>query len=234
MNIKQFGFTLAEVLITLGIIGIVAALTMPTLITSYQKKEASVKLKQTYTIFNQAIENAKVDYGDISQWEYFPFNEQLTSSNTQKILTNFVQSYLSPYIKITEDCGISNTKKCKDETVCNKDKTYCLPFSKTNGYYFITPTARYSIIPNQRAGEINRPEIIVYIDINGNSKPNIYGRDVFEGYINQKEQRFLFSGNDKTRSELLENGCNTKDKSKPNCGYLIELDGWEIKKDYPW
>lgn len=234
LRYRKLGFTLAEVLITLGIIGIVAALTLPALIINYQKKVASTKLKQSYNIFNQTIENAKVDYGDISQWEYFPYNEQFNTPNTHQILTNFVQSYIAPYIKITEDCGISNEQQCKDEKVCNKERTYCLPFARTNGYYIITSTARYNIIPNQRAGEINRPEIVVNIDINGNSKPNIYGRDVFEGYINQKEQRFLFLGNDKTRSELLENGCSPKDKSKPNCGYLIELDGWEIKKDYPW
>ena len=34
----KFGFTLAEVLITLGIIGVVAALTLPSLVTNYQKQ----------------------------------------------------------------------------------------------------------------------------------------------------------------------------------------------------
>lgn len=227
-------FTMAEVLITLGILGVVISMTLPGIIEGYQKKEASTKLKQTYSIFSQVIENAKVNYGDISQWEYFSLNEQVDAPNAHQILTNFVQAYIAPYMKITEDCGISNAEKCKDEKVCNKEKTYCLPFSKNNGYYFITPYARYSIIPNNRAGEINQPELIVYIDINGNSKPNIYGRDVFVGYINQKKQRFLFLGNDKTRAELLENGCSQKNNSKPNCGYLIQLDGWEIKKDYPW
>ena len=40
------GFTLAEVLITLGIIGVVSALTLPSLITSYKKQEASARLKK--------------------------------------------------------------------------------------------------------------------------------------------------------------------------------------------
>lgn len=39
------GFTLAEVLITLGIIGVVAALTMPALVANYKKQEAVSKLK---------------------------------------------------------------------------------------------------------------------------------------------------------------------------------------------
>ena len=44
------GFTLAEVLITLGIIGVVSALTMPALVANYKKQEAVSKLKKSYTM----------------------------------------------------------------------------------------------------------------------------------------------------------------------------------------
>ena len=46
-------FTLAEVLITLGIIGIVAAMTLPTLIGKYQKKQTVTQLKKSYTEISQ-------------------------------------------------------------------------------------------------------------------------------------------------------------------------------------
>ena len=49
------GFTLAEVLITLGVIGIVAALTMPSLIANYQKQVTISKLKKIYSILGQQI-----------------------------------------------------------------------------------------------------------------------------------------------------------------------------------
>ena len=52
---KRFAFTLAEVLITLGIIGVVAALTMPTLITKYQKKATAAKLKNAYSTLQNAV-----------------------------------------------------------------------------------------------------------------------------------------------------------------------------------
>ena len=70
-------FTLAEVLITLGIIGVVAALTMPTVIQNYKKKQAVTQLKATYSILAQAFEHAQADYGDMSNWglnEYGPFS----------------------------------------------------------------------------------------------------------------------------------------------------------------
>ena len=49
----KFGFTLAEVLITLGIIGVVAALTLPSLVTNYQKQVTVNKLKKFYNGLEQ-------------------------------------------------------------------------------------------------------------------------------------------------------------------------------------
>ena len=52
---NKFAFTLAEVLITLGIIGVVAALTLPTQIQTNTNLEVEAKLKKFCTIMNQAI-----------------------------------------------------------------------------------------------------------------------------------------------------------------------------------
>ena len=67
---RRIAFTLAEVLITLGIIGIVAAMTLPTLIQDYQKKQAVSQLKKTYSIMNQAIKLAETKHGDATYWDY--------------------------------------------------------------------------------------------------------------------------------------------------------------------
>ena len=64
MNIKN-GFTLAEVLITLGIIGIVAALTMPSLIQNSKRQETSARLKKFYSTMSQALIMAELDNGPI-------------------------------------------------------------------------------------------------------------------------------------------------------------------------
>ena len=64
------GFTLAEVLITLGIIGIVAAMTLPSLINNYKKRETVEKLKTTYSLISNAMERAKADYGlEYKDWQ---------------------------------------------------------------------------------------------------------------------------------------------------------------------
>src|SRR5574344_257472 len=92
-------FTLAEVLITLGIIGVVAALTIPTLINNYQEKATVTKLKKFYSIMNQAVALAKIENGDIDGWT-----------------TNAAQSLAAAddYVKILEK-GLKFTKKCYSE-----------------------------------------------------------------------------------------------------------------------
>ena len=65
---KKAAFTLAEVLITLGIIGIVAAMTMPALIQRNINHTAEARLKKFYSVFNQAIQLAEAEYGDRTFW----------------------------------------------------------------------------------------------------------------------------------------------------------------------
>lgn len=62
------GFTLAEVLITLGIIGVVAAMTLPVLIQKHVNSVVETRLAKFYTTFNQAIQMAEVQYGDRKTW----------------------------------------------------------------------------------------------------------------------------------------------------------------------
>ena len=64
----SFGFTLAEVLVTLGVIGVVAALTIPSIIQNIQKKTIAVQLKHSYAIMSNVFSLAEVDYGEMSSW----------------------------------------------------------------------------------------------------------------------------------------------------------------------
>lgn len=65
----QKAFTLAEVLITLGIIGIVAAMTLPDLVQKQQKKQTTVALKKFYSSFQNAINLSQVDNGPYLNWD---------------------------------------------------------------------------------------------------------------------------------------------------------------------
>lgn len=61
-------FTMAEVLITLGILGVVIAMTLPALISQHKKKEVEARLKKFYSVANQAIMQSEVKNGPKEYW----------------------------------------------------------------------------------------------------------------------------------------------------------------------
>lgn len=66
---RKSAFTLAEVLITLGILGVVIAITLPLLMQSYKRYEYSAKIKKFYSEYSQAVLQAEVEYGSALYWE---------------------------------------------------------------------------------------------------------------------------------------------------------------------
>ena len=89
----KFGFTLAEVLITLGIIGVVAAMTIPTLIANYQKKQTVVKLQKAISVMNQAYRLAYDDVGEVTPDEARAIGAQ-----------GYFNRYWAPYLKTSSFC----------------------------------------------------------------------------------------------------------------------------------
>ena len=80
-------------LITLGIVGIVAAMTIPNLIYSYKEKVIVNKLPEVYSILNQAYKMASEEYGPISSWN---LSTDKAESREQiiKMFSMFMKSYL--------------------------------------------------------------------------------------------------------------------------------------------
>ena len=104
--IKKCAFTLAEVLITLGIIGVVAAITIPSLMAATQEASLVPKVKKTYSTLAQALKLASNDYdtpGDFS----LIFEEGKSASQITKELATYING--ARYC----DAG-SNAKGCSD------------------------------------------------------------------------------------------------------------------------
>ena len=68
---RKAAFTLAEVLITLGIIGVVAAITIPTIAKNYYKHTLEVKLAKTYDDLSDAIKKSELDNGRYRYWDLY-------------------------------------------------------------------------------------------------------------------------------------------------------------------
>lgn len=211
------GFTLAEVLITLGIIGIVAAMTLPTLINNYKKQEVSSKIKKFYTTMSQAVKLSEVDNGPVIYWskDARKENEDGSITNISGTLA-FYNTYLAKYLKkmpSSTDADRANVVLADGSTI-SMNIGYCLD--------------------------------IVY-DYNGKKNPNVMGVDKFDfllcteegynaGFIRNKQNLFdaYFPGG------CVKNKCsreNLMDACKQNaafCSALIMNDGWEFKDDYPY
>ena len=241
---KKNAFTLAEVLITLGIIGVVAAMTLPALIGNYQKKQTATQLKKFYSVMQQAITRAEVDHGPVKGWDFRIGGNEHTEMFTDK--------YIKPYIKIIkeylpEDFPEDIHYTCLKGGNCDhygqaKENNPKLVFA--DGTMIIAADLVDSL-PDPDTGTVHQAMNII-IDLNGFKRPNQYGRDVFAFSI-QPEKRFVPAGVGYTsavegstgfdRDWFLNGGngrgCN-KTQSGFYCAALIMIDGWEITDDYPW
>ena len=84
-------------MITLGIIGIVAALTIPTLISKYQEKVTITRLKETYSTLAQAYQFAVNENGSPASWT---FGTRMYDAVSHQKMAN----YFKPYLKLSADC----------------------------------------------------------------------------------------------------------------------------------
>ena len=97
---KKSAFTLAEVLITLGIIGVVAALTIPSIVSHFRKKEVETKVAHFYSVMNQAITQSEVENGPKDTWwQNFSCSG---GAYSEKCLQDFFDKYYKNVLKYTK------------------------------------------------------------------------------------------------------------------------------------
>ncbi len=97
-------FTLAEVLITLGIIGVVAAITIPNLVQNYKKSEASARLKKFNSMMSQAVLMSEQDNGPAENWS-------TGDDGTNFDLENYFTTYLAPYLQYTKTKSLTAIRR---------------------------------------------------------------------------------------------------------------------------
>ncbi len=237
----NFAFTLAEVLITLGIIGVVAALTIPTLISNYQKQEYVAKLKKTYSILTQAFLELTNEYGcngnlvctglleedeGISKYTYYYYSKKLSEK-------------LIKYIKTAEICGIEPNKGCfPSATASNFDGTGNKSNMDADSYYkFVTVDGVAIYIANGADNCTTITDAIpacgwVTLDINGPKKPNAIGRDTFYfDIINTDGVALLPSGSPKMTGVEIDDSPYPCTKENPigyYCTAKIVQNGWQM------
>ncbi len=238
---RMSAFTLAEVLITLGIIGVVAAMTLPALIQNYQKMVVENQLKVSYSLISNAIKMAEAEYGtgfdivnafgdsdlaDVNGYS-FEFSEAV------------FEKYFKPYFKITKSYSKSdNNKYFKWRGF--RDQTYrSIRFMKC--YKLVNGTAMCIT----SSGNIDST-LYFYVILKPDKTDKVSGRDVFN-FTFRKKQRGSYYGyqmmaDDYTpgqRTQYLE-GCVSPESYPISmyskefiCTFLIWNNNFKIPDDYP-
>ncbi len=172
---RKKGFTLAEVLITLTIIGVVAALTIPNLIASYQKQQYVTQLKKVYTELSQALKLMMADEGinKITASDTL-YCDNSAGCDRDEALQRAGNDFLKKYFKVIKDCGVEYPSPCLPEGMKNINGEDIGSLSAGN--YCVIIASGYSLCVSPSS--FGYPNYFL-VDINGLKKPNVYGRDIF-------------------------------------------------------
>lgn len=181
----RFAFTLAEVLITLGIIGVVAAMTIPLLINSYQKIQYVTSFKKFYANTTQALQLMANDYGcpgNLACTGVFDGTLGGYPSPQEKSIRILAQ-YLKSASIIT-DKSLDDYKRLQGSgNVYTVGWTYYVIYLN-DGSFILLGSAADNCVNIQNGGASVYPACaMIRVDTNGNKGPNQMGRDFFELYI---------------------------------------------------
>ena len=232
-NDKKCAFTMAEVLITLGIIGIVIAMTLPSIIGKYQKKVTAERLKQTYSILSQAFLRSQVDNGEPREW-----NLERYSKNDSAALEEICKLYIEPYLQMNGKSKRGSLKNAGWKSYHLLSGEVSERPSINNSAMYIMPLANgVSIMLSFKSDATKLNGLLIYVDINGPAGPNISGIDGFCLSLNFENAQLSFWNSDQPRDYIKQNICTRKTggvNTSLGCGALIFKDNWEIREDYPW
>lgn len=205
---RKRAFTLAEVLITLGVIGVVASMTIPTLIQEHKKSVVVTKLKKASSSLMQAYNLSIAEYGDIALESK---REGFTANDPDSALEMFNKYYV-PYIKFLK------VEKGEKGVFGYMTDGTVLYFRKTG--YPQSWSDTYIIVCTDAKACQNMPE---------EDKLSVNGKNTFGLYTSGKVGSYQFRNT--THDERIEI-CKNKTGVEACTGLIFEA-GWKVPDDYP-
>lgn len=223
-SMNRNGFTLAEVLITLGVIGVVAAMTLPVLITNYKGNVLKTQLQKSYSVIQNSLQMMNNEQGFVAK----------PGSYAQRTFINTYEKYLL----VASDCKSDECESRYEENedgeivMTNNSSNYKTYNNKklTNQYLddgqLILPDGSFIMIQNENVALGGT--ILISVDVNGiYKKPNRWGHDLFTFQI-MDNGKLLPMGSDGTLFDY-DTYCSATNSSSINgiaCTYraLTEKD----------
>lgn len=198
---KKSAFTLAEILITLGIIGIIASITIPSIIDYYSKQQYVESLKKAYSDLTQMFslymtDSAVSEIGQTSLFDGVSFSD----TSVQDSLDGMIKTYF----KVVRAC------RAGDSTCQVTGYKYLSTSAGTPSTQF--PSSRYNFCTLNgmcfsiglsstcqpdlaKTGQMKANCGSIFVDVNGNKPPNQFGRDFFNSFrIGQDGQLYAYEG----------------------------------------
>lgn len=177
-EVPVYGFTLAEVLITLGIIGVVAALTVPALISNYQDKVQDTRYKKARNILinGYRLMLAKDQLFDVSQLAFMKDfdTEEIVASEHKKV-----------FKVLSDSLGSLKTEKLpKEYKIENNDTPSPFDWEDVPYVLQISDGMLFGIEQNAE----NTKNFYVYADVNANAGPNEVKKDLYKFMLSKDAQ----------------------------------------------
>lgn len=230
--LKRYAFTLAEILITLGIIGIIAAMTLPAIIQKHKRTIVETRLEKFYSAINQAIKISELKNGDKIHWE-------------PKDTDDFWNNYIKPYIKYTQSKEIIPDMGAKQKIVYLPDGSAFimdLYFATNNvgdatlqtkgGHFIFCPEAKTCEQGMDKTAWGKKQFVFGFWP---NEDPKTGGHANMEYHKGKGVEPYLhgWKGDEKELYTHTSNGCNPNARNF-YCTAVIQHNGWKIPKNYPY
>ena len=225
-------FTLAEVLLTLGIVGVVASMTLPMLAENYQKIIIQTRLKKFYTTFNQAILRSVDVNGPYDGWFYLVNHsygdDGKQISKTEQISSSF-ELYLAPYLSIELRRKVIYTNQSSNTLYYLSDgSAFMYNYTQNRDIYYY-PKAPDKCLKRNYKERAGRCEFL----FNFVPSPSI-ANDPAWNYLKNRglePYKYNWDGNP-AKLYNTSQGCNN-DKGGALCTAIIQYNDWQIPQDYP-
>jgi len=213
-------------------------MTLPNLFSNYKKHKNIAQLKKAYSVMNNAFNYAEDLHGPILQWDEV-VNKTVFKNQDANAL-KFYEKYLAPSLGQYTDFK-NRTRNVPILANFGAKIGVSINTAGADKWFYLKDGTCFKLC----SGIASCSNMIIY-DINGDAKPNKTGIDIFAFKYGSGKLEFNVSSpwnlspSKKLRDYVMKTNCTTSEDyisgyyNGEMCGWVIQYDGWEIGKDYPY
>ena len=212
LNVNK-AFTLAEIIIAMTVLGIVAALVISNIIRHIEIDRIGLGIKKSYSILSNAVATSEVENGPVSTWN-FPIAHQINTKKGERCYDGnarcreaaraFSERYLIPYLSVSYRCDSNH--RCFSNNASNGGN-WCNSTGRLEGYgqghqsayayeFRLTNGMSMGVMTDFFDGNVVGSFAVIVVDIDGPDRgASIVGRDVFVYTIGLPDRTVIASNN---------------------------------------